>query len=126
MHTSGERPVVCKRDLTAAIQLVRGFSTMDVLFAVRTVRRLFLALSVTEPESPLVTLGGLETTAALARLGLSQVPLLDPVVVSAESEAGALLEHVRTPSNVPSAEEKHRSILTPGLGISPHSVVTGC
>ena len=94
MYTSGERPVVCKRDLTAAIQLVGGFSTMDVLFADRTVRRLFLALSVTEPESPLVTLGGLGTTAALAGLGLSQVLLLDPVVVSAESEAGALLEHV--------------------------------
>ena len=67
---------------------------MDVLLADRTARRLFLPLLVTELESPLVTPEGLETMAALARSGLSPVLLLDPVVVSAESEAGALLEHV--------------------------------
>ena len=99
--------------MTAAIQLAGGFFTMNVLFADRTVRRFFLALSVTEPESPLVTL---ETTATLDRLRLSQVSLLDPVVVSAESEAGALLEHALTASTVPNAEEKHRSLLTPGSG----------
>ena len=51
-------------------------------------------LSVTELESPLVAPGGLGTMAVLARLGLSPVPLLDPVVMSAESVARALLERV--------------------------------
>ena len=93
---------------------------MDVLLADRTVR-LFLALSVTEPENLLVTLGGLETKADLARLGLSQVPLLDPVVVPAESGAGALstIGACKNIFHCPSAKEKHRSLLT-RVSVSRH------
>ena len=70
MHTSGESPVVCRRDLTEAIQPVGGFSILGELLVDRRVVRLSTPSSVTVLENRLATPVRSDTKAVLAKLEL--------------------------------------------------------